>query len=306
MRILVVGAGAVGGYFGGRLAQAGKDVTFLVRERQAQALAARGLRITSPYGDAVLEPRWLQTKDLIRTYDVVLLCVKAYSLAAAMEDFAQAVGPSTMIVPQLNGMLHIDLLVERFGEERVLGGVCMVAAEVDAEGHIVQLNNINRLIYGERDGSMSPRVKALDYVMQGAVFEARTSDHILQEMWEKWVVLSSLGAATCLLRGNIGEISAAPGGVAVTQAILAEATAIASAAGYPPNAAFHPWADRILTNPQSTLTSSMYRDMAANAPVEVEQILGDLLRRGRAAEVHTPLLEAACTNLRIYEQRRHK
>jgi 2-dehydropantoate 2-reductase len=306
MRILVIGGGAVGGYFGGRLAQAGKDVTFLVRVRHAQAIQNHGLRIVSPYGDVVLQPRLVLAKDISSPYDVVLLCVKAYSLQAAIDDFAAAVGPATMILPQLNGMRHIDLLVERFGEERVLGGVCMVAAEVDAEGRIVQLNNINRLIYGERNGSLSPRITALDEVMQGAIFEARSSDHILQEMWEKWVVLSSLGATTCLLRGNIGEITAVPGGSEITRAILAEASAIAAAAGYAPNAGFQPWADKILTNPNSTLTSSMYRDMATNAPVEVEQILGDLVQRGHAAGVHTPLLEAACANLRIYDARRLK
>jgi 2-dehydropantoate 2-reductase len=306
MRLLVIGAGAVGGYFGGRLAQAGKDVTFLVRERQAQAVQTHGLRIVSPYGDAVLQPKLILAKDISSSYDAVLLCVKAYSLEAAIDDFAAAIGPDTMIVPQLNGMRHIGLLVERFGEERVLGGACMIAAEVDAGGRIVQLNNTHRLVYGERDGKLSPRLTALDQTMQGALFEAKASDHILQEMWEKWVVLSTLGGATCLMRGNIGEITAVPGGAEVTRAILAEASAIASAAGYPPHAGFQPRADKLLTNPESTLTSSMYRDMATNAPVEVEQILGDFVQRGKTAGVHAPLLEAACANLRIYAARRLK
>ena len=306
MRILVVGIGAVGGYFGGRLVEAGRDVTFLVRARQAEAIRANGLRILSPGGNAVLQPKLVLAGRLTSSFDVVLLCVKAYSLQTALDDFAPAVGPATAIIPQLNGMRHIDLLVERFGEERVLGGVCMVAAEVDAEGRIVQMNDINRLVYGERDGSLSPRTAAIDQMMQGATFEARTSDHILQEMWEKWVVLSSLGAATCLLRGNIGEIASVPGGVDIARAILAEGSAIATAAGFPPNAGFQPWADKILTNPRSNLTSSMYRDMARNAPVEVEQILGDLLQRGRKTGVRTPLLDAACANLRVYEARRLK
>jgi 2-dehydropantoate 2-reductase len=306
MRILVVGIGAVGGFFGGRLVEAGRDVTFLVRSRQAEAIQANGLRILSPGGNAVLHPKVILAGQLTRSFDVVLLCVKAYSLQGAVDDFAPAVGPHTAIIPQLNGMRHIDLLVERFGEERVLGGVCMIAAEVDAEGRIVQMNDINRLVYGDRDGSLSPRTAAIDQAMQGAKFEARSSDHILQEMWEKWVVLSSLGACTCLLRGNIGEIASVPGGVDTARAILAEGSAIAIAAGYPPSAGFQPWADRILTNPRSTLTSSMYRDMARNAPVEVEQILGDLLQRGRKAGVSTPLLDAACANLRIYEARRVK
>jgi 2-dehydropantoate 2-reductase len=306
MRILVVGAGAVGGYFGGRLAAAGRDVTFLVRARQAEAIRNQGLRIVSPHGNAVVQPRLVLASQLIGPYDVVMLCIKAYSLEGAMQDCAPAVGPETMILPQLNGMRHIEVLAQRFGEERVLGGACFIASDVDAEGRIVQLTEIHRLVYGELNGKASVRMAALDQALQGAGFEARSSDHILQEMWEKWVLLSSLGATTCLLRGNIGEIAAVPRGTDIARAILAETSAISRTSGYPPGEAFLARTEKMLTNPGSALTSSMYRDMSRNAPVEVEQILGDLVERGRGVGVAAPLLEAACANLRIYEARRVK
>jgi 2-dehydropantoate 2-reductase len=308
MRILVIGAGAVGGYFGGRLAEAGKDVTFLVRSRQAELIHKHGLRIVSPHGNATLQPKLIAGDEIDGSYDLILLCVKAYSLAGAMNDFAAAVGPNTIILPLLNGMRHLELLTGRFGEGCVIGGVCLIAAEVDTQGRIVQLTDIHRLVYGELKGGElkggnSSRMSALNEAMQGVKFEARTSENILQDMWEKWVLLASLGGATCLMRGNIGEIEAIPGGADLARAILGECSAISAACGYAPSATFLVRTEKTLTTAGSTLTSSMYRDLSKGAPVEVDQILGDLLERGRKFAVTTPLLEAACANLRIYQAR---
>ena len=303
MRILVIGAGAVGGYFGGRLAEAGRNITFLVRSHQAEAIHKRGLRIVSLHGNATLQPKLILADQLAGSYDLIILCVKAYSLAGAMNDFAAAVGPNTIILPLLNGMRHLELLTGRFGEDSVIGGVCLIAAEVDGEGRIVQLTDIHRLVYGERKPGNSARMIALDDAMQGANFEARTSENIFQEMWEKWVMLASLGAATCLMRGNIGEIEAIPGGAGLAREILGECSAIAAACGYAPGPAFLARTEKMLTTRGSTLTSSMYRDLSRGAPVEVDQILSDLLERGRKPGVTAPLLEAACANLRIYQAR---
>jgi 2-dehydropantoate 2-reductase len=303
MRILVIGAGAVGGYFGGRLVEAGRDVTFLVRARQVDVVRKYGLRIVSLHGNATLHPKLIQADEIAGFYDLIILCVKAYSLEAAINDFAAAVGPGTIILPLLNGMRHLDLLARQFGEESVIGGVCLIAAELDKDGRIVQLTDIHRLVYGERTGGNSERTNSLNQVMQGATFEARASDNILQDMWEKWVMLASLGAATCLMRANIGEIEAVSGGAELARAILGECSAISTACGYPPGDAFLARTQKMLTAHGSTLTSSMYRDLIKNAPVEVDQILGDLLDRGRKLGVATPLLESACINLRIYEAR---
>jgi 2-dehydropantoate 2-reductase len=303
MRILVVGAGAVGGYFGGRLHEAGRDVSFLVHSRQAEALRTHGLRILSPFGDATIHPKLVLAHDISGAYDLILLCVKAYSLDAAMNDFAGAVGASTTILPLLNGMRHIDLLASRFGDGNVIGGVCLVVAEMDKDNRILQLTKTQQLVYGERGGNTSPRMETLNQTMQGSKFEAKISQNIEQEMWEKWVMLSSLGAATCLLRGNIGEIQAITGGAGVSMGILDECSAIAAACGHAPSDAFLTRAEKIMTAPGSTLTSSMYRDLMNKGRVEVDQILGDLLSRGRKLGLATPLVEAAYVNLRIYEAR---
>jgi 2-dehydropantoate 2-reductase len=303
MRILIIGAGAVGGYFGGRLAQAKHDVTFLVRPPRAKQLRQDGLRIISPHGDAVLTPKLISAEKIDTPYDLIFLSVKAYALEAAMNDFAPAVGPETMIFPALNGMCHIDLLTKRFGEHAVIGGVCLVASEIDDEGRIVQLADFQRLVYGERNGETTPRLQALDATLQGGGFDARVSTDIMQAMWEKWVQLASLGAITCLMRGTIGQIVAVPGGADLSLKMVDESTAVATACGHKPSEALLARHVAAMTEPGSSLTSSMYRDLRKGAPVEANHILGDLIERGDAHGVAAPLLKAAFVNLRVYQER---
>jgi 2-dehydropantoate 2-reductase len=313
VRILVVGAGSTGGYFGGRLAQAGRDVTFLVRPARAEQLRVNGLRIVSPHGNVTLAPK-LVTAPQLRTapmsaaagaieapFDAVLLTVKAFSLDAALDDMAAAVGPETMILPVLNGMRHVDTLIARFGRSAVAGCVCKVATVVADDGSIVQLNKLQDLAYGELDGSASPRMAALDQVMQGSGFDAMMSRTIAREMWEKWILLATLGGITCLMRGTIGAVEAAPGGVDFARAFLDEVTAVVSAAGVPPSEAFLTATRAAMTQQGSPLTSSMYRDLLKGSPVEAEQILGDLLLRARNVGIATPLLAAAFTHLSVYQ-----
>jgi 2-dehydropantoate 2-reductase len=229
MRILVVGAGAVGSYFGARLAKAGRDVTFLVRASRATQLRRDGLCVVSPHGDVFLTPKLIGAGEI---YDLVLLSVKAYALEAAIDDFAPAVGPETMILPALNGMRHIDVLTQRFGDAAVLGGVCRVATEIDNGGRIVQLAEIQQLVYGERNGEVTPRLQSLDVTLRGAGFDANLSTEIIQAMWEKWVMLASLGAVTCLMRGAIGEVVAIPGGAGLSLQVLNECAAVGAACGH--------------------------------------------------------------------------
>jgi len=302
MRLLVVGAGSVGGYFGGRLAQVGRDVTFLVRPARAQQLRELGLRILSPHGDLTLHPALVTAGDIAGPYDLILLSVKAYTLETAIGDFAPAVGPETMILPLLNGMRQLDLLTERFGSRAVIGGVALIVSEIDEQGRIVQRADIQRLAYGELAGGISARIRLLDAVLQGAGFEAHASPDITQAMWEKWVQLASLGALTCLMRGTIGNVVAAEGGLVLSRTMIAECAAVSSACGHPPSESFLNWHTELMTQAGSPLASSMYRDMRKGARVEAEHILGDLLLRAAARRVSTPLLEAALVNLRVYQQ----
>ena len=305
MRILVVGAGAVGGYFGGRLIQAGRDVTFLVLPKQVEQIRAQGLRIlSSSHGDFTVRPKVTTAAQIASPYDVIFLSVKSYSLAAAIDDFAPAVGPQTVIAPVLNGMHHMDVLAQRFGEHAVLGGVCYVATEIDSQGRIIQLADFQSLTYGELDGKKTSRIEAVHQVFSGAGFETAISGDILWDMWQKWVWLASVGAVTCLLRGNIGEIVAVPGGAELCLSVLRECAAIAGACGYPMSETFLAEKSPQLTAPGSTLTSSMYRDLTEQAPVEADTILGDLIERGRKHGVSAPIVQAAFVSLTIYQQGR--
>jgi 2-dehydropantoate 2-reductase len=234
---------------------------------------------------------------------VVLLTVKAFALDAALTDVAPAVGADSMIIPLLNGMRHIDTLCARFGEAAVLGGVCLVAAMLDAQGRIRQLAKFQQLVYGERSGEMSARVKALDAVMQGAGFTARASETILQEMWEKWILLATLGSITCLLRGTVGDIEAAPDGAALALEVLGECVAVATRSGYPPSDAFLERTQASVTAKGSPSAPSMYRDLTQGLPVEADQIVGDMLARARQFGIAAPILTAAYAHLAIYLRR---
>ena len=303
MRILVVGAGATGGYFGGRLAQAGRDVTFLVRPKRAEQLRRDGLQILSPHGDVTLAPQLVTADRIASAYDAVLLTVKAFALDAALVDLAPAVGPATIVVPVLNGMGHLDKLIARFGETPVLGGVCLVATTLDPQGRIKQLAEFQQLVYGERSGEMSARVTALDGAMQGAGFTARASAVILQEMWEKWILLATMGAITCLLRGTVGDIEAAPGGAGLALAVLDECVSVATRSGYPPSEAFLERTKASVTAKGSSAAPSMYRDLTQGLPVEADQIVGDMLARARGFGIAAPILTAAYAHLSIYLKR---
>ena len=303
LKILIVGAGAVGGYFGARLAAAGRDVTFLVRPNRAAALRAQGLQVKSPLGDLTLQPKLVIAEDLSGPFQLIFLSVKAYALEAAMKDFAPAVGPNSLILPVLNGMAHMARLEARFGRDALIGGACRIAVTLQ-DVVIRQLMPLQQIGYGELDGAESERVRAVDAAMQGVGFDASISSTILPDMWEKWVQLASLGGANCLLRGSIGEIVAAPGGQATALAILQEAADVARSCGYPPSDRFMSTATTSLTQPGSPLASSMYRDLKGGAAVEVDAILQDIVDRGHANGVNTPLLRAAAAQLHLYQAAR--
>jgi 2-dehydropantoate 2-reductase len=305
MRILVVGAGAIGGYFGGRLLQAGRDVTFLVRSRRAAELASAGLVIKSPNGDATLrDPPAVQADMLAEKFDVVLLSCKAFDLDDAIKSFAPAVGPNTAIIPMLNGMQHLDVLDQKFGAERVLGGLCAIAATLNDKREVVQLQPMQSINYGERDGKLSQRVKAIDEVFKSGIAGAGASQNVMQDMWEKWVLLSSLAASTSLMRTSVGNILAVAGGKDFLLGILDETSATATASGYPPGGPFFERVRGFLTTEGSPMTASMFRDIKAGLPVEADHVIGDLIARADAAKVPVPKLRIAYTHLKAYEKQR--
>ncbi len=301
MRILVVGAGSTGGYFGGRLMQAGRDVTFLVHPLRAEVIRNIGLQILSPHGNVSLTPIVITAREIQSAFDIILLTVKSFSLHEAIEDFAPAVSGSSMILPFLNGMKHVEILKARFGGTSVIGGVCKIAACIDREGRIVQLSPLQELAYGEMDGEVTPRMAQLDSVMHGGGFDARLSTEIAREMWEKWVLLATLGGVTCLMRGSIGQIVAAPGGTDFTIALLDEVVGLIKQLGCELTQSFIDSSKAMLTQEGSQMTSSMFRDLEQGKHIEKEQIIGDLVTRAQRIGFSTPLMRLVLANLSVYE-----
>jgi 2-dehydropantoate 2-reductase len=305
MRVLVVGAGAIGGYFGGRLLQAGQDVTFLVRPKRASELAGAGLVIRSAAGDVTLKnPPTVQADKLTEKFDVALLSCKAFDLDDAIKSLAPAVGPKTAIIPLLNGMLHLDALDRKFGAEGVLGGLCAIAVTLNEAREVVQLAPMQSLNFGERDGTMSERVRAIAEVFNSGNFGAVASEHIMQDMWEKWVFLASLAASTCLMRTSVGNILAVTGGKDFLLGMLDECSAVATAEGYSPGGPFFQRTRGILTTEGSPMTASMFRDVRTGLPVEADHVIGDLVARADAAKIPVPKLRIAYTHLKAYEKQR--
>ncbi len=311
MRILVLGAGGTGGYFGGRLAQAGVDVTFLVRAPRAAQLDRDGLRIRSPLGDADL-PVAHVTADalpaLVRTrpFDLVVLSCKAYDLDGAIDAIAPAVGTATAVMPILNGLLHYPVLDARFGAGRVLGGLCFISAMKGAQGEVLHFGRPASLTFGERDPAAngSARSRAFEAACARAGFDHLRSDAFMQAAWNKFAFLAALAAATCLMRASIGRIVASDGGTAFVAALHAECCAVAASAGHAIADDTRAHARGLLTQAGSTVTASMLRDLEAGQDVEAMQIVGDMVARARAAGLATPHLDAAWVHLQCYRTRR--
>lgn len=304
MRVLVLGAGALGGYFGGRLAEAGGDVTFLVRPGRAAALAKDGLVIESPFGSAKLAVNTIQARELQPGWDAILLSNKAYDLDDAIATIRPGVDDRTAILPLLNGLSHIDTLTRAFGAERVLGGLCKIQATLTPAGVVKQLNDWRWLTFGERDGSMSPRVRALEAGYAKAVgVEARAVPNIDQRMWEKLVHLGTSAVGTVLMRANVGEIVRA-GGSPMLLAILERNAAIAAHHGHPMPDAFMTEYRALFSDSTSAYATSMLRDVEAGNRIEGEHILGFLHEAAQRAGVDTAIHAMAALQARAYDQRR--
>ncbi|MDO8778727.1 MAG: 2-dehydropantoate 2-reductase [Burkholderiaceae bacterium] len=306
MRFLIVGAGALGGYFGARLLEAGKNVTFLLRPHRAAQLEGTGLIVRSRFGNLVLlKPPHVLAEDISTPFDVIIVGCKAYDLAQAMESFAPAVSADTVILPLLNGMRHLDDLTQRFGKKHVLGARCMISATLDSDGAILHMNDTHELSFGELNGSGSDRINSLKAAFSNVRFEANASANILQEMWEKWVFIAAAASITCLMRATVGDIVSV-GAADMAEEILDECGIIASQNGFQPSDAATKRARSILTTVGSSMTASMFKDIERGSPIEADHIVGDLLGRASKKTRDASALIVAYTHLKAYEARRER
>jgi 2-dehydropantoate 2-reductase len=303
MRILILGAGATGGYFGGRLAQAGGDVSFLVRERRRHQLARDGLTIESQLGNFTGPVTAVTREALAGPYDAVILSAKAYDLTSAIDAIRAGVGPSTVVLPLLNGLKHLDDLDRAFGAERVLGGTCHLSVVLGENGVIRHLNSFASATLGPRFPNQSDAATRLHAELARA-FDAKFAPDVLAAMWEKWLFITALAASTCLMRATVGEINRTADGPKFMSGLVDECEAVASANGYPPRPDSIAFARPALTDPASLIAASMLRDIERGGLIEADQIVGDFISRGRERGVSTPLLDVAYVNLQAYGNHR--
>ena len=304
MKILILGAGGTGGYFGGRLHQAGADVTFLVREKRALQIAALGLIIESTKDKVTLPVRTVQAGSVKPEYDVVILSCKAYDLDSSMEAIAPAMASHTCVVPLLNGISHLDALDARFGRARVMGGTCQIAATLTKDGVVKSMIDAHGITWGAREPGQQAIALRLGEAFEGSVVDWKVSDNVMLDMWEKVAFLSTLAGMTCLMRGSVGDILATPDGRNLIQRHLDSCVAVATREGYAPRAPVIERYQKVIQSTGSPLTASMMRDLESGGPIEADHIVGYMLGKAREHGIDDAMLTVAYAHLKTYEVRR--
>jgi len=305
MKVLVLGAGGIGGYFGARLAEKGVDVTFLVRERRYRQLAERGLRVLSIHGDVQLEqPQLIRAGEEAGPFDVVLLSNKAYTLAESIDDLAPFAGEETVVIPLLNGIAHMEQLWERFGKGRVLGGLCFIETTLNADGDVVQTSSMHEAVFGEWEGGLSERVERIAQAFSGINGTMRASANIQRDAWQKYLLISTMSGITTLMNAAVGPIRESVYGLELTRQLAEECAAVIRALGAPIREDIVDKQLEAFQNQGAAMKSSMLRDMEKGLPVEGDHIQGYLLEHAEKLGLSTPLLKVVYNNLKVYEQKR--
>lgn len=302
MRFLVLGAGAIGGYFGGKLLNAGVDVTFLVRPRRARQLADRGLVLKAQDAEIRAPATVVLAGEVDRAYDVILLCCKAYDLNDAMLAIAPAVGPASAILPFLNGIKHLSILSGRFGPDRVLGGLTAINAVLTPNGDVVQSPvKIDMTGFGEMNGVHSQRCADIWQAFTAAGLSATLSDAVIAFMWAKFFGFASIAVVATLTRARARVVAGSAGGASFVAAVIEECGRVVAAEGFPPPKEVGDIVRGLYAQRDSNYGPSMLVDMEEGRPTEAEHTIGDLVARAGRRGVAAPILTSALCNLQAYE-----
>lgn len=304
MRILMVGAGGVGAYYGSVLLRAGEDVTFVARGANLAALRERGIQVQSVLGDftvpsvhATDDPRPLGPMDL------VIFCVKAYDTETAARLVRDNVGPDTAVVSLQNGVEKEEQLQRILGEEPVMGGLTLLFSTLVEPGHIVHRGGPRSLIFGEMDGRDSPRGRRIEATLRNAGIPAQLSLNVRTAIWDKFMTICGTSGTTCLTRLSIDEIMACPASRSLLEGLLREVHALARAVGVDLPADAVDARLAYLDTLDKGARTSMYHDLAAGRRLELEFIHGTAVRLGQRLGIPTPLCFAVYAALKPHDER---
>jgi len=298
MKILIVGAGGIGGFFGAKLIQVGADITFLLREKRQRLIQEQGLTLETPKGSLTIHPYTILASQLEPIYDLIILACKAFDLNDSLQSIAKA-SSKGLILPFLNGFTHLETLDRHFGKERVMGGVAHIAAMITESGSIKQLNELNSLTVGPRTPEQDLLSQEFFTMCKKADFDSFYKENIEQALWDKWVFLATLAGMTTICRGSIGEIVATRYGKGLIERMFAECCSIASGNGYVITESAQASALVMLTKQGSPFTASMLRDLLAEKRDEHEHILGELIVFAEHQSIDCPLLKVAYTHMAV-------
>lgn len=301
MKIVAMGSGGVGGYFGGRLAASGADVTFIARGEHLKAIERDGLKILSANGDMTLKPvKATDDPVSIGHADLVMIAVKLWSTEDAARTIEPLMGPKSAVVTWQNGVVAEDILIKQYGKERVIGGVSNIAALIEAPGVIRHNGAMARLIFAELDGKPSKRIEAFAALCKQAHIEHVVSDDITRAIWQKFIFLASFSGMTCMTRLSIGPVRSDPETRAMLKAALNEVVAIGRAKGVslPDDQAEQSlaWADNL----PPTMVASMLGDLNRGNRLELPWLSGTVVKLGEELGVATPVHKFIYTVLKLH------
>ena len=301
MKILVLGSGGIGGFFGSYLVEAGADVTFLVRSKRKEILSINGLNIVSSLGNLSIKPKTILSEELMPIYDVIIVTCKTYDLDQAILDLRPIKGKG-IIIPFLNGINHIEKLYKEFGSSNVMGGVAHISSNVNEQGTIEHFSEFKKLTFGNRNLINDDKIKSFYEICQKTKFDSVLSENINLDLWKKWVFISTVAGATSLFRSNLGEITKHDYGKKVVIDLFHECVEIAKLNGYDFDENEKNLQIKTVTNSGSPIKASMLRDIEKKSLTEHEEIFGDLIVAGNKYNVNCPILMSSYIKMKIYQE----
>lgn len=301
MKILILGAGAVGGYFGGRFTEAGIDTTFLTRSKRAEFLNEKGLTIKSALGNGNYKVKTILSKDIKETYDYIILTCKAYSLEEAINDIKPAIGKNTYILPLTNGLKHYEILGEKIGKEKIIRGFCFVNSKLSPEGEIIHASKLQKIVFGGHNESTIKGCNQFEEIINATNLDYVHTNDIMQDLWEKFVFITSAASITCLMRSDIGTILKSPYGKEITLEIFDECLKIADKSGYKLRKELEDRFYQTLTNENLSMKTSLLSDIENNNLTEVDHIIGSMIDYAKKVKTKSSMLKIAYCHIKNYE-----